>query len=74
MSQVKSKNTTPEIVVRRAAQALGLRFRLHREDLPGKPDLVFPRWRAAILVNGGFRHSHEVSIGVQIWGSILQAE
>jgi DNA mismatch endonuclease (patch repair protein) len=59
MAQVKSKNTTPEIVVRRAAHALGLRFRLHRADLPGKPDLVFPRWNVAIFVNGCFWHSHE---------------
>jgi DNA mismatch endonuclease, patch repair protein len=59
MSQVKSKNTTPEIVVRRAAHALGLRFRLHREDLPGKPDLIFPQWRVAMFVNGCFWHSHE---------------
>jgi DNA mismatch endonuclease (patch repair protein) len=59
MSRVKSKNTVPEIVVRRAAHELGLRFRLHRGDLPGKPDLVFPRWRVAIFVNGCFWHSHE---------------
>jgi DNA mismatch endonuclease (patch repair protein) len=58
MSQVRSKNTTPEMVVRRAAHALGLRFRLHRDDLPGKPDLVFPRRRFALFVNGCFWHSH----------------
>jgi DNA mismatch endonuclease, patch repair protein len=58
MAQVKSKNTTPEMNVRRAAHALGLRFRLHRVDLPGKPDLVFPRWRTALFVNGCFWHSH----------------
>lgn len=58
MAQVKSKNTTPEINVRRAAHALGLRFRLHRADLPGKPDLMFPRWRTVVFVNGCFWHSH----------------
>jgi DNA mismatch endonuclease, patch repair protein len=58
MAQVKSKNTTPEMNVRRAAHALGLRFRLHCADLPGKPDLVFPRWRTALFVNGCFWHSH----------------
>jgi DNA mismatch endonuclease (patch repair protein) len=58
MAQVKSKNTTPEMNVRRAAHFLGLRFRLHRADLPGKPDLVFPRWRTALFVNGCFWHSH----------------
>ena len=59
MAQVKSKNTTPEVIVRRAAHALGLRFRLHREDLPGEPDLVFPRLRVALFVNGCFWHSHK---------------
>jgi DNA mismatch endonuclease (patch repair protein) len=58
MAQVKSKNTTPEMVVRKAAHALGLRFRLHNPDLPGKPDLVFPRWRTAVFVHGCFWHSH----------------
>jgi DNA mismatch endonuclease, patch repair protein len=58
MSRVRSKNTTPEIAVRKAAYACGLRFRLHRADLPGKPDLVFPRWRVALFVNGCFWHSH----------------
>ena len=58
MAQVKSKNTTPEMVVRKTAHALGLRFRLHRAELPGKPDLVFPRWRTAVFVNGCFWHSH----------------
>jgi DNA mismatch endonuclease, patch repair protein len=58
MAQVKSKNTTPEMHVRSAAHALGLRFRLHRADLPGNPDLVFPRWRTVLFVNGCFWHSH----------------
>jgi DNA mismatch endonuclease Vsr len=59
MAQVKSKNTTPEMVVRKAAHALGLRFRLHNYDLPGKPDLVFSRWRTAVFVHGCFWHSHQ---------------
>jgi DNA mismatch endonuclease (patch repair protein) len=58
MAQIRSKNTTPEMNVRRAAHSLGLRFRLHRSDLPGKPDLVFRRWRTALFVNGCFWHSH----------------
>ena len=58
MAQVKSKNTTPKMVVRKAAHALGLRFRLHNPDLPGKPDLVFPRWRTAVFMHGCFWHSH----------------
>lgn len=58
MAQVKSKNTTTEMAVRRAAHAMGLRFRLHSADLPGKPDLVFRRWHTALFVNGCFWHSH----------------
>jgi DNA mismatch endonuclease (patch repair protein) len=58
MSRVKSKNTTPEMRVRRAAHAQGLRFRLHRADLPGRPDLVFPKHRVAMFVHGCFWHRH----------------
>jgi DNA mismatch endonuclease (patch repair protein) len=54
MAQIRSKNTTPEMNVRRATHALGLRFRLHGADLPGKPDLLFCRWRTALFVNGCF--------------------
>ncbi|WP_441242742.1 very short patch repair endonuclease [Tardiphaga sp. 768_D3_N2_1] len=58
MSRVKGKNTTPEVVVRKIAHSLGLRFRLHRKDLPGTPDLVFPKWQTAIFVHGCFWHRH----------------
>ncbi len=58
MSRVRGKDTGPELVVRRLAHRLGFRFRLHRRDLPGTPDLVFPRLRKAILVHGCFWHSH----------------
>lgn len=58
MSRVRSKNTRPERTVRSLAHNLGLRFRLHRSNLPGKPDLVFPRWRTIILVHGCFWHQH----------------
>lgn len=58
MSRVAGKNTTPELRVRRAVHALGLRFRLHRKDLPGKPDLVFPKLRLAVFVHGCFWHRH----------------
>ncbi|MCA6112947.1 very short patch repair endonuclease [Bradyrhizobium cenepequi] len=58
MAQIRSKNTKPEIAVRRAAHALGLRFRLHGADLPGKPDLVFRRWRTGLFVHGCFWHRH----------------
>lgn len=58
MSRVKGKNTTPEIRVRRLAHATGLRFRLHRRDLPGKPDIIFPRYKVALFVHGCFWHRH----------------
>lgn len=58
MSRVKGKNTSPEVRVRRAAHALGLRFRLHRGDLPGTPDIVFRKHGVAIFVHGCFWHRH----------------
>jgi DNA mismatch endonuclease (patch repair protein) len=59
MSRIRSEGMKPELIVRRAAHALGYRFRLHRGDLPGKPDLVFPARRKVIFVNGCFWHQHE---------------
>lgn len=58
MSRVRSKDTKPELAVRKAAHALGLRFRLHRRDLPGTPDLVFPSRQTALFVHGCFWHRH----------------
>ena len=58
MARVHGKNTGPEMRVRRIAHRLGLRFRLHRPDLPGKPDLVFPRHGVAVFVHGCFWHRH----------------
>lgn len=58
MSKVRGKDTRPEMVVRRAVHALGLRFRLHRRDLPGTPDLVLPRWKTVLFVHGCFWHRH----------------
>ena len=58
MSRIRSKDTKPELRVRRLAHAMGYRYRLHRKDLPGKPDLVFPRRRKVILVHGCFWHRH----------------
>jgi DNA mismatch endonuclease, patch repair protein len=58
MSRVVSKNTSAEMRVRSAVHARGLRFRVHRKDLPGTPDLVFPKWRTAIFVHGCFWHRH----------------
>ncbi len=58
MSRIRSRDTAPEMHVRKLAHAMGYRFRLHRKDLPGKPDLVFPGRRAAIFVHGCFWHQH----------------
>lgn len=59
MGRVRGRNTAPERRVRSAAHALGFRFRLHRRDLPGTPDLVFPRLRTVVFVHGCFWHSHD---------------
>ena len=58
MRRIRKVDTLPELRVRRAAHAMGFRFRLHRRDLPGTPDLVFPRLRKAVLVHGCFWHQH----------------
>lgn len=59
MSRVKGTNTTPELRVRRALHAMGYRFRLHRKDLPGKPDIVLPKHCLCLFVHGCFWHQHE---------------
>jgi DNA mismatch endonuclease (patch repair protein) len=58
MSGIKGKHTKPELVVRRFLHASGFRFRLHRKELPGRPDLVLPKYRLAIFVHGCFWHRH----------------
>lgn len=58
MSAIKSRDTRPEVLIRRALHREGFRYRLHVKELPGKPDLVFPRYNAVIQVNGCFWHSH----------------
>lgn len=58
MRSIRSKDTGPEILVRKAAYRLGLRFRLHVKHLPGKPDLVFKKWSTVLFVNGCFWHRH----------------
>ncbi|WP_421929876.1 very short patch repair endonuclease [Neoaquamicrobium sediminum] len=59
MARVRGKDSNPELIVRSVAHTLGYRFRLHRRDLPGSPDLVFPRLRKVVFVHGCFWHRHE---------------
>ncbi len=66
MRAVKSRDTDPELKVRRAAHKSGLRFRLRRDDLPGKPDLVFPARRIALFVHGCFWHGHDCPRGARV--------
>lgn len=58
MSRVSSKNTKPEMLVRRALHRLGFRYRLHRRDLPGRPDIVLSKYKTVIFVHGCFWHRH----------------
>ena len=59
MAGIRGRDTAPELAVRRIAHRMGLRFRLHRKGLPGRPDLVFPKHRLAVFVHGCFWHRHE---------------
>ena len=65
MQAVKSQNTTPELLVRRLLHRAGYRFRLHRKDLPGQPDLVFPGRKKVIFVHGCFWHGHDCRRGAR---------
>jgi len=66
MQAVKSKDTAPELAVRRLAHGMGYRFRLHHKDLPGTPDLVFPRLHKALFVHGCFWHGHDCARGARV--------
>jgi DNA mismatch endonuclease (patch repair protein) len=66
MAAIKGRNTKPEIRVRSLLHSLGYRFRLHRKDLPGKPDIVLPRYRTVIFVHGCFWHYHDCR-----WGRVV---
>lgn len=59
MSGIRGRNTKPELIIRSALHRQGFRFRLHYRQLPGKPDIVLPRYRVLILVNGCFWHGHD---------------
>lgn len=59
MQAIKSKNTRPEMLVRQFLHSRGFRYRLHVKDLPGKPDVVLPKYKTAIFIHGCFWHGHE---------------
>lgn len=59
MSRIRSKDTKPEIIVRKKLFSLGYRYRLHAKELPGKPDIVLPKYKTAIFVHGCFWHRHQ---------------
>jgi DNA mismatch endonuclease (patch repair protein) len=81
MSKILGRDTAPEIAIRRLLFARGLRYRLHAKDLPGKPDLVFPKFGAVVFINGCFWHSHEKpcplskapSSNIEFWSNKLLA-
>lgn len=62
MSRIRSKDTKPEMLLRRGLHGRGLRFRLHGADIPGKPDMVFPKYRVVVFVHGCFWHGHGCSL------------
>ena len=66
MRAVRSRDTAPEMVVRRLAHRLGYRFRVCRKDLPGCPDIVFPRLRKVVFVHGCFWHGHDCARGARV--------
>ena len=66
MRRVKGKDTSPELKVRRVLTRMGLRYRLHRKDLPGKPDIVMPGRKLAIFVHGCFWHGHDCARGARV--------
>ncbi|RIV63261.1 very short patch repair endonuclease [Burkholderia pseudomallei] len=79
MSRIRSENTRPEIAVRSILHRLGYRFRLHRKDLPGRPDIVLPRHRKIVLVHGCFWHGHTCRLASKpksnesYWSTKIQA-
>jgi DNA mismatch endonuclease (patch repair protein) len=66
MRRVKGKDTSPELAVRKALTRLGARYRLHRKDLPGKPDMVMPGRKLALFVHGCFWHGHDCARGARV--------
>jgi DNA mismatch endonuclease, patch repair protein len=75
MARIGSKDTKPELIVRKTLHAMGFRYRLHRMDLPGNPDIVLPKYRTVVFVHGCFWHGHccrrgkRPSTRVEFWNS-----
>ncbi|MCF0061373.1 very short patch repair endonuclease [Dyadobacter chenwenxiniae] len=59
MSRIRSENTKPEMLIRRFLFSQGLRYKIHDHSLPGKPDLVFPKFKTVVFINGCFWHGHD---------------
>jgi len=80
MSRIRTKGTAPELALRSALHSAGFRFRLHRKDLPGKPDIVLPKYKCVIFVHGCFWHHHEGCVkskmpktNAEFWQNKIQA-
>jgi DNA mismatch endonuclease, patch repair protein len=79
MGRIRSRNTQPELIVRSILHSLGYRFRLHRKDLPGRPDIVLPRHNKVVLVHGCFWHGHTCQLASKpksnqsYWGPKIHA-
>lgn len=65
MARIRSKNTVPELTVRSAVHAAGFRYRLHKKNLPGSPDIVFTRFSIVVFINGCFWHGHDCKDGTR---------
>jgi DNA mismatch endonuclease (patch repair protein) len=79
MARIRKVDTKPELIVRRLLHSLGYRYRLHRTDLPGNPDIVFPSRRKVVFVHGCFWHQHDCKLGAKMpkarpeyWGPKLE--
>lgn len=62
MAAIKGRDTKPELKIRKALHALGFRYRMHAKELPGKPDLVLPKYKAVVFINGCFWHQHDCAM------------
>lgn len=69
MGRIRGKDTSPELAVRSTLHSMGYRFRLHRKDLPGKPDIVLPKYQAVVFVHGCFWHGHDCRKGKSVPGT-----